>query len=81
MTREEVIGKNILLRRLERGYSQERLAALIHWSQKEISRYERGEIKRPNYNFLKAVAVVFGIGVEVLEDEDYVKMSTGKRAN
>lgn len=79
MTREEVIGKNILLRRLESGYSQERLSALIGWSQKEISRYERGEIKRLNYNFLKSVAIVFEIEVEELEDEVYVEVSTSKR--
>ena len=74
MTREEVIGKNIMLRRLERGYSQENLSTLTGWSQKEISRYERGKIKRLNYDFLKSVAIVFEIEVEELEKKDCVEM-------
>lgn len=81
MTREEIIGKNIFFRRLERGYSQEKMSVLTGWSQKEISRYERGEIKRLNYDFLKAIAYAFEIEVEELEDEEYVKMSTSKSDN
>lgn len=81
MAREEIIGKNIMLRRVERGYSQKELSEKIDFSQKEISRYERGEIKRLNYDFLKAIAKVFEIRIDELEDEEYVKMSMCKEDN
>lgn len=81
MAREEIIGKNIMLRRIERGYSQKELSEKIDFSQKEISRYERGEIKRLNYDFLKAIAKVFEIRIDELEDEEYVKMSMCKEDN
>lgn len=80
MTEAGIIGRNIRRLRLERGYSQEKLAALIDFkfSQKQISRYERGEVKRRNYEFLKLIATVFEIELKDLEDEEYVKMSTSK---
>ncbi|MBQ9141621.1 MAG: helix-turn-helix transcriptional regulator [Lachnospiraceae bacterium] len=83
MKKEEIIGRNIRWLRLERGYSQERLAELIgfNFSQKQISRYEKGEVKRLNYVFLKLIATVFEVEIGDLEDENYVKVSTGKGIN
>ena len=83
MKKEEIIGRNIRWLRLDRGYSQERLAELIgfNFSQKQISRYEKGEVKRLNYVFLKLIATVFEVEIGDLEDENYVKVSTGKGIN
>ena len=83
MKKEEILGRNIRWLRLERGYSQERLAELIgfNFSQKQISRYEKGEVKRLNYVFLKLIATVFEVEIGDLEDENYVKVSTGKGIN
>ena len=69
MTKSEIIGRNIKWLREVRGYLQEKLAELIgyHFSQKQISRYERGEVKRLNYDFIKLIETVFEI--EDLEDE------------
>lgn len=78
MTREEIIGKNITLRRYEQKYSQMELANKIGFSQKEVSRYERAQIKRMNYNFLKAVADALECEINDLEDVEYVKMSSCK---
>lgn len=59
------------------------LAELIgfSFSQKQISRYEKGEVKRLNYDFLKLIATVFEVEIDDLEDENYVKVSTGKGIN
>jgi len=83
MKKAEIIGRNIRRLRLERGYSQEMLAELIgfSFSQKQISRYEKGEVKRLNYDFLKLIATVFEVEIDDLEDENYVKVSTGKGIN
>ena len=83
MKKAEIIGRNIRRLRLKKGYSQEMLAELIgfSFSQKQISRYEKGEVKRLNYDFLKLIATVFEVEIEDLEDESYVKVSTGKGIN
>lgn len=74
MTQEEIIGRNITLRWYKKQYSQMELANKIGFSQKEVSRYESGRIKRMNYNFLKAVADALECEINDLEDEEYVKM-------
>ena len=44
------------------------------YSQKQLSRYERGEVKRLTQEFLELVAKALDATVEELEDEEYVKM-------
>lgn len=80
MTEPEIRGRNIRRLRLERGYSQEKLSALMDfkYTQKQISRYERGEVKRPTYEFLELIASVFEIEINDLKDGKYVEVSKRK---
>lgn len=52
------IGKEIKMARVERGYSQSKLAELCGYSQQEISKYEKGRI--PNAERLDKIAKVLG---------------------
>lgn len=75
MSRNEIIAKNIRKRRKEKGYSQQTLADKIGlYSQKQLSRYERGEVKRLTQEFLELVARALDTTAKALEDEEYVKM-------
>jgi transcriptional regulator with XRE-family HTH domain len=49
------------LTREKLGYSQSELAKLAGVSQKTISRYERGTVKRPDYGNVVAIARVLKV--------------------
>ena len=72
MLKKEIIGENILKLRRKLGYSQEQLAKLARCSQKQISRYEHGEVKNISYGLLKSIASVLDVTIEYLEDEKNV---------
>jgi transcriptional regulator with XRE-family HTH domain len=66
-----MVGDRIKLLRSEKNISQEALAKNITSNQKQISKWERGQIE-PNIDMLKKLADYFGVSVDyLLERVDY----------
>ena len=66
-----MVGDRIKLLRNEKNISQEVLAQNITSNQKQISKWERGQIE-PNIDMLKKLADYFGVSVDyLLERVDY----------
>ena len=66
-----MVGDIIKLLRSEKNISQEALAKNITSNQKQISKWERGQIE-PNIDMLKKLADYFGVSVDyLLERVDY----------
>jgi len=59
------IGKNIVMHRKRCGYTQAALAERLHYSDKAVSKWERGE-SVPDVMILVQLAEVFGISVNDL---------------
>lgn len=60
-----IIGRNIAELRAEAGLTQTRLAELINYSDKAVSKWERGEAV-PDVSVLKQIADYFGVTVDYL---------------
>lgn len=60
-----MVGDRIKLLRNEKNISQEALAKSITSNQKQISKWERGQIE-PNIDMLKKLADYFGVTVDYL---------------
>ncbi len=60
-----MVGDRIKLLRNEKNISQEVLAQNITSNQKQISKWERGQIE-PNIDMLKKLADYFGVSVDYL---------------
>lgn len=60
-----MVGDRIKLLRTEKNISQEALAKHITSNQKQISKWERGQIE-PNIDMLKKLADYFGVSVDYL---------------
>ena len=64
-----VIAKNILALRKSSGITQAELAQKLHYTDKAVSKWERGE-SVPDVSVLKTLASLFGVTVDyLLEDE------------
>ena len=81
------ISKNIVLLRRKQGLTQIELAEKLCYSDKAISKWERGE-STPDITVLKAIADIFGVTVDYLIsaehqeeclDEPYENLDTAKR--
>lgn len=73
MERAVIIGKNIAKIRKQKHITQEELSLKTGWTRVHISRYENGEIKRINYEFLTEISKVLDVTIEELEDSKNVK--------
>ncbi len=60
-----MVGDRIKLLRSEKNISQDTLAKSISSNQKQISKWERGQIE-PNIDMLKKLADYFGVSVDYL---------------
>ena len=65
---KSIIAKNITELRVARGMTQLELAQLLHYSDKAVSKWERGE-SVPEISTLKAVADLFGVTLDYLVQE------------
>ncbi len=65
-----VIAKNITELRVSRGMTQLELAEHLHYSDKAVSKWERGE-SVPEISTLKAVADLFGVTLDYLVQADH----------
>ncbi len=59
--------KNLKSLRLERGYTQEQLGALINVRKSVISKYERGAVQ-PSQEVLFQLSDLFGVSIDYLLD-------------
>ena len=66
------ISKNLIFYRKKSGLTQLQLAEKLGYTDKAISKWERGE-GVPDVYILKEMANIFGISVSVLLDEDNAK--------
>ena len=66
----EVIAKNICELRCEMGMTQLQLAELLNYSDKAVSKWERGEAL-PDVTVLKRIADYFGVTVDYLLESDH----------
>ena len=68
----ETISKNLIYYRKKSGLTQAQLAEKLGYTDKAISKWERGE-SVPDVFVLKEIANIFGIKVSILLDEEQVK--------
>ena len=61
----EIIAKNICVLRTKEGMTQSRLAALLNYSDKAVSKWERAE-SMPDIAVLKQIADIFHVSVDYL---------------
>lgn len=75
----EIVSKNLVTLRKRNNLTQGELAKKINFSDKAISRWEKGEVL-PDLETLETVAKVYGVTLSYLieKHEDYIKEETGK---
>lgn len=68
----EPLGSKIRRLRLERGVGQEKLAVEANIDQSGLSKFERGNARRPGMSALERIAAVLGLTFgELVEGTDY----------
>ena len=76
----EVVAKNLIAYRKQKGLTQAELAEKISYSDKSISKWERGECL-PDLAILKQLADFYGITVnDFLNETGDIKKTKQKRA-
>lgn len=73
------IAKNIADLRKDNGYTQLDLAEKLNYSDKAISKWERGE-SVPDIAVLKEIADLFGVTLDYLVQEEHAKLPEFKQA-
>ena len=74
----EIIAKNISELRVEAGFTQAKLAEMLNYSDKAISKWERAEAL-PDITVLKIIADNFGVSVDYLLEEEHSEASDRAR--
>ena len=72
---KSVIAKNLIRYRKEKGFTQQELAEILNYSDKSISKWERGE-GVPDIYILKQIAELYGVTVN-----DIIEMETPSHEN
>ena len=75
----EIIAKNICALRTEANMTQLGLAELLNYSDKAVSKWERGEAL-PDVLVLKAIADHFGVSVDYLLTDEHREGEYSSRA-
>ena len=66
----DIVAKNIATLRTEAGLTQLKLAEKLNYSDKAVSKWERGE-SVPDIFMLKEIADTFGVTVDYLLESDH----------
>jgi transcriptional regulator with XRE-family HTH domain len=74
----DVIAANICLLRTEKGITQSKLAQVLNYSDKAVSKWERGE-SIPDVGVLKQIADYFGVSVDYLLSETHTEYKEQRR--
>lgn len=69
---KSVIAQNISELRIEGGMTQLELAERLHYSDKAVSKWERGE-SVPEISTLKAISELFGVTLDYLVSEEHTE--------
>lgn len=72
MELKQIIAENITLLRKEAGFTQADLAEKLNYTDKAVSKWERGE-SMPDIAVLKSIAELFGVSVDYLLAEEHEK--------
>lgn len=72
MELKQIIADNVSLLRRDAGMTQAELAAKLNYTDKAVSKWERGE-SCPDITVLKSIADLFGVTVDYLITEDHKK--------
>ncbi len=75
-----VISQNIVYLRKKNGMTQSTLAEKLNYSDKAISKWERGE-SAPDITVLKAIADIFGVTVDYLIESDHPDTDEGEETS
>ena len=67
---KKIVAKNISELRQKAGLTQQQLAERLHYSDKAVSKWERGE-SVPDVAVLKQVAGIFGVGLDYLTEQKH----------
>ena len=65
-----IISKNILELRQKKGMTQAELAGLLHYSDKAVSKWERGE-SLPEFAVIAEIADIFGVSIDYLAESEH----------
>lgn len=76
---KNIIADNIVLLRKEKGLTQAQLAEKLNYSDKAVSKWERGE-SLPDVAVLKSLAEILGVTVDYLLESDHQKTEQKKAA-
>jgi len=76
---KNIIADNIVLLRKEKGLTQAQLAERLNYSDKAVSKWERGE-SLPDVAVLKSLAEILGVTVDYLLESDHQKTELKKAA-
>ena len=76
---KSIIAENIVNLRKENGLTQAQLAESLNYSDKAVSKWERGE-SLPDVSVLKEVAGIFNVSVDYLLESDHQKETVKKAA-
>ena len=71
-----IISKNIVILRRRKGITQAELAESLNYSDKAVSKWERGE-SLPDIAVLKAIADMFGVTVDYLISDEHPEKDEG----
>ncbi len=68
-TLEKIVSENLVSQRKKHGWTQAELAEKIHYSDKSVSKWERGEAL-PDLKVLVALAELYGVTVDYFTTEN-----------
>ena len=74
---KNIIADNIVLLRKEKGLTQAQLAERLNYSDKAVSKWERGE-SLPDVAVLKCLSEILGVTVDYLLESDHQKAELEK---
>lgn len=75
-----IVAKNIAELRRQAGFTQIELAEKLNYSDKAVSKWERGE-SIPDVSVLKSIADLFGVTVDYLISDDHTELFMKRKKN
>ena len=77
---KSIIAKNLIKYRKEKGFTQQELAEILNYSDKSISKWERGE-GVPDIYILKQIAELYGVTVNDIIEMETISKENSPRVN
>ncbi len=80
---KKIIAENLTLLRKKNNLTQAELAKKLNYSDKSISKWERGDVT-PSIEILKEISVLYGVSIDFLTEshnENFDKLYTSQKNN